>query len=484
MSEHAEDTPEVEPGSRTAGYRSRTAILFAVAEIVGKLASFAMFAVATRLLGPDGFGEFSWAMGLGMMVASFGMFGFDMALIQLGGANPRKTANYLSSSVTLRLAIGAIGVGLLAVWPVETAGSKVALILMAIALSLENISLGVRSAAGVLDRQRGAAINIIIQRLAIAAIAIGVLLAGGGVVGMAAAYLTGTAIGTFAMLVLAHRIGASPTPANLNWPDTKALTIKSILPGAANTMNMQTTRVDVIALARGGNYTNVGYFSSAYKLMETSLFLSDSLIRAAMPAMLYAKTPAEVGNILRAFFSTASIFYFPLAAAMVVRGGEILALLFGEEFGTGARTTLMALSWALLALVSLSVLTTALLVTNHSPDVAGVALATMIVKLIIVWPLANRYGALGAGVAVAIAFSLQACLLWWRVSVHGSRPRLGPSLVPATLATAITVPVLLSGMPLFVAGLSALALYAAAWYVLARWLDPSSLARVTAIVGR
>ena len=109
-----QDTPEVEPGSRSAGYRSRTAVLFAVAEIVGKLASFGMFAVATRVLGPDGFGEFSWAMGLGMMVASFGMFGFDMALIQLGGANPRKTANYLTSSVTLRLLIAVIGVLVLA----------------------------------------------------------------------------------------------------------------------------------------------------------------------------------------------------------------------------------------------------------------------------------------------------------------------------------------------------------------------------------
>jgi hypothetical protein len=59
------------PGGRSKGYRSRTAILFAVAEITGKLACFLVFAVATRMLGPDGFGQFSWAMGLGMMAAPF-----------------------------------------------------------------------------------------------------------------------------------------------------------------------------------------------------------------------------------------------------------------------------------------------------------------------------------------------------------------------------------------------------------------------------
>lgn len=474
----------VKPGSRSAGYRSRTAVLFAVAEIVGKLASFGMFAVATRILGPDGFGEFSWAMGLGMMVASFGMFGFDMALIQLGGKDPRKTSQYLTSSVTLRLLIALVGVAILAVWPIEQEGSKAALLLMALALSLENISLAVRSAAGVLDRQRGAAVNIIIQRVAIAAIAIAVLLAGGGVVGMAAAYLTGTIIGTVAMLILAHIIGATPHLRNLHWSDTKALFIKAILPGAANTMNMQTTRIDVIALARGGNYVNVGYFSSAYKLMETSLFFSDALIRAAMPAMLYAKQPADLGRILRALYSTAAVFYFPLAVAMVIRGGELLGLLFGQEYASGGRTTMIALSWALLALVTLSALTTALLVSNHSADVAAVAAVTMVVKFAIVWPLVDRYGALGAGIAVALAFTTQACLLLWRLHHHAGPVRMGMSLLPAAAASAVMAGVLLLDIALIPALIAGGIAFLAAWWVVARWADPESIARVRAVIGR
>jgi O-antigen/teichoic acid export membrane protein len=291
-------------------------------------------------------------------------------------------------------------------------------------------------------------------------------------------------VGTAAMLVLAHRIGASPHLRNLNWPDTRALTIKSILPGAANTMNMQTTRVDVIALARGGNYTNVGYFSSAYKLMESGLFLSDSLIRAAMPAMLYAKHPGEIGKILRTFFATASVFYLPLVVLFVVRGEQLLALLFGSEFGPGGHTTLIALSWALLALVSLSVFTTALLVSNHSADVAAVAGVTMVVKLSIVWPLVDRWGAFGAGVAVAIAFTLQAGLLFWRLVRHGSRPHLGVSLLPAAAGACAMVPVLITALPLFAAMLAAGAVYVLVWVLAARWFDPDSLDRVRALIHR
>ena len=65
----------------------------AVAEIVGKFISFRYVRRGHLTTGAGWFGEF-WAMGLGMMVASFGMFWFDMALIQLGGAQPARTANY------------------------------------------------------------------------------------------------------------------------------------------------------------------------------------------------------------------------------------------------------------------------------------------------------------------------------------------------------------------------------------------------------
>jgi O-antigen/teichoic acid export membrane protein len=249
-------------------------------------------------------------------------------------------------------------------------------------------------------------------------------------------------------------------------------------------MNMQTTRIDVIALARGGNYTNVGYFSSAYKLMETSLFLSESLIRAAMPAMLYVKHPSELGRIIRAMFSTASVFYFPLATAMVVRGADLLGVVFGEEYASGGRTTMIALAWALLAWVALGALTEALLVSHHSLDVAVVSGVTMTLKFIIVWPLVNRYGAFGAGLAVAIAFTAQASLLWWRLSHHAGRPRLGTSLLPALAGSAAIVPVLLTGWPVLPDVLAAAAFYLAVWLLVARFVDPDSVERVRSLVGR
>ena len=196
---------------------------------------------------------------------------------------------------------------------------------MALALSLENVSTAVRSAAGVLDRQRGAAVNIIIQT----GVDRGNRHRGigprrwGGRHGCCLPHGNDDRDDRDADSRPPHR--SHPPAAQPHLAGHKSVDSALILPGAANTMNMQTTRVDVIALARGGTTHSVGYFASAYKLMETSLFLSDSLIRAAMPAMLYAKTPAEVGRICARCCATASSVLRPAGDRVDLRGRNLLA---------------------------------------------------------------------------------------------------------------------------------------------------------------
>lgn len=472
-----------EPGQKSTGYRSRTALLFAVSEVVGKTASFAMFAVASRVLGPAGFGQYSWAMALAAIVASFGMFGFDMALIQLGERNRNRVADYLSSSMMLRIVIGLIGIAVVTVMPLTNPDARWLLVALTVALSLDNLNMAMRAATSTIDRQRGPAMIIIVQRVTTALVSIAVLLAGYGVLAMGLAFTAGTALGTVSLFVLTVRYGIGPGPRRLHRDATIDLVRKSILPGLANTMNMQTTRVDMIALERRKDEDAVGYFAAAFKLVETSLFISDSLIRSALPAMLYAKDHKRVGEIVRAVLATDAVFYFPVAAALALRGGDILALVFGSEFEAGGSAA-AALAIGLLAWVTLGTMTTALLVRHHSKDVAAVAGLTLAVKMIIVWPLVDRYGMVGAGIAVSVAFSVQAAALWWRLSVYGGRPRMGTSLLPALLGCAVMAPAAWF-IPSFwlAAGVGAV-LYGGVWWLTAHRLDPASVDRVKALVRR
>jgi hypothetical protein len=90
------------------------------------------------------------------------MFGFDIALIQLGGAQPGRIYEHLTSTIVLRMVIGVVAVAVLAIWPIEAQGTRATLVLLAAGLSLDNISMAVRAAAAVVDRQRGAALNIVV----------------------------------------------------------------------------------------------------------------------------------------------------------------------------------------------------------------------------------------------------------------------------------------------------------------------------------
>ncbi|MCB0916496.1 MAG: oligosaccharide flippase family protein [Actinobacteria bacterium] len=482
MAERGDDA-EVVPGQRSAGYRSRTALLFAVSEIVGKLASFGMFAVASRILGPAGFGEYSWALALGAIVASFGMFGFDMALIQLGERNRGRVADYLTSSITLRLLIGAVGVAVIALIPLSNPDARALVIVTTLALSIDNLSTGMRAAASTIDRQRAPAVVIIVQRVVTAVASISMLLLGFGVLAMGIAFLFGTTLGAVSLFVIVTRFGIGPAPRHLHRDSTIDVVRKSILPGLANTMNMQTTRLDIVALERRKDADAVGYFAAAFKLVETSLFISDSLIRSALPEMLYAKDNRRVGEIVRTVLATDAVFYLPVATAMAVRGGDIMAVVFGDEFAAGGPAA-AALAIGLLAWVTLGILTTALLVRHYSRDVAVVAGITLAVKFVIVWPLVDAYGAVGAGIAVSVAFTVQASLLWWRLARHGGRPRMGVTLLPAALASAVMAPIAYFPTNFWLAVVLAAAAYVLCWWVFARWFDPGTIARVRSIVGR
>ena len=177
--------------------------------------------------------------------------------------------------MALRIVIGVVGVGVAAVMPLTNPDARLLLVLLTIALSLENLNMGMRAATSTVDRQRGPATVAIVQRVTTAVVSVSTLLLGYGVIAMGAAFLVGTFLGTVVLYVFTLRIGIEALPKRLHRDTTVSLLRKSILPGLANTMNMQTTRLDIIALGGARDADAVGFFAAAFKLVETSLFVSD-----------------------------------------------------------------------------------------------------------------------------------------------------------------------------------------------------------------
>lgn len=469
-------------GDRHVGH-ARTVSVLAIAEMAGKVASFAMFAVAARVLGPADFGEFSWSLNLALLLSVFVVWGFDTALIQLAAKRRDRLDAVLSDVLAVRLLLIIPAMAVVLVLP-SGAGDNVAVsLVLAAAVLADSMNQAIRSAAAVLERQRGVAVNLVIQRMLTAGLAIGVLLAGGGVLAMSWAYLAGTLLGVVAMFWSGHRVGLAPSPRLVTRAGMIEVTHGSTALGISSMLNMLVFRIDSLLLGWMLTTTAVGAYTAAYKLFETVLFVMWSVDRVAMPAMAAAEGHEPIRNGVHRACSVVFAVYIPYAVVVALRGSDILNLVYGEPYGTDSYGSLAILGLALIPYSIQYLVASGLLARNRNTYVTvsgGVALVVNVIANLLLIP---RYGPAGAAIATVLAFTAQSGMLWvGMVRMSGSPRMLRASLV-ADVASAAMIPVLLAPIPLIIDLVLAGAVYGLVWLVAAGWWDKTARTTLLGMVG-
>ncbi len=477
-------TPEDAGDGNAVGVRhARTVSLLAIAEVAGKLASFVMFAVAARVLGVADFGVFSWSFNLALMMSTFVLWGFDIALIQLGTKTPQRLNALLSNTLAIRALL--IPPALLAAVLIPGAPDTAQLVtaVLSLAVLLDSANQAIRSAAAVRERQRSVAINLVIQRLATAGLAVAVLLAGGGVLGMAWAYLAGTVIGVVLMFWTARRIDLRPNLGDVSRSGMAEIARGSTALGLSTTINMLIFRIDTVLLGWLLNSTAVGSYSAAYKLFETAMFVLWSVDRVAMPTMTAAKGNDPVRRGVHRACAVVFSVYFPFALVLGIRGDEVLTLVFGEPYGVDSET---ALQWLMVALIPYSIqylVASGLLARSRNRLVVLAGVVSLLVNILANLLLIPSYGPAGAAAASAAAMAVQAAIVWVMLRRLVGSPRLLRAAVVPGVAGIVIVPVLMSGLGLILAAVIAAVLYAAVWYLMAGRFDRNARATLLGIVG-
>ncbi|MCB9412582.1 MAG: oligosaccharide flippase family protein [Actinobacteria bacterium] len=463
---------------------ARTVSLLAVAEVAGKLASFVMFAVAARVLGVADFGVFSWSFNLALMVSTFVLWGFDIALIQLATRIPARLDELLSNTLALRGLLIPPAVLVAVLVPGAPEGARPVTLLLSIAVLLDSANQAIRSAAAVRDRQRSVAINLVVQRLATAGLAVAVLFSGGGVVGMSAAYLAGTLVGVVLMFVTGHRIGLRPRLGQVSRAGIAEIARGSTALGLSTTINMLIFRIDTVLLGWMLNATAVGSYSAAYKLFETALFVLWSVDRVALPTMAAAEGDEPVRRGVHRACSVVFAVYFPYALLLGIRSEEVLRLIFGSPYGVDSGNSLR---WLMVALIPYSVqylVAAGLLARSKNRRVTSAGIVALGINVGANLALIPRFGPAGAAAASAAAMSVQALLLWgmlWRLV--GSPGVLRAAFVPG-VASVVMVPVLLTSLPLIPAAVVAAVVYGVVWLVVAGKFDPVARRTLVGMVAR
>lgn len=478
---------EGRPGPKTRR-AARNAALLAGAEILGKVSTLALTAVAARRLSDASFGAFSYALGFGMLLAALPLWGFGTLMVREGAAEPAGLASLVRRVLTIRITAAIVltpVVLAVAVWGRPTGEARLAVLLIWGALILDSVTAVGASAADARQQVGLSSVALIVNRWSTMALGIVAVMAGFGAGGLSSTFLVGSLLGCIAMWVAVRRLGVSPRPAGLRDREIAGVARRSMLVGLNTVSAMALFRIDTVILAAIKGDEAVATYAAAYRLLETVLFISWSLAGAALPGMSASPETWRIRHGIEQAWAVIGIAYVPFGVVLLLRPGPVITLLFGSHYGEVSRGAAVWLAPSPL-LFALGYLTTIGLNALHRyRDPLKATLIALVVNVVANILLIPRFSATGAAIATSASFMVQGgvgCVLLAR---RVGRPHFLASAVgvgAGGLAMAATLLVIRIGVivDVLIGGVAFLAV----WYPLTRLRQPAVLGMLTSVVRR
>ncbi|SRR6266511_2369867 len=457
------------PATRRA---ARNAAAVAVAEVAGKVATLAYTVAAARTLGPSDFGLFAYAVSFSMLVATLPSWGFDPLLVQRGSAEPKRLPALLSETLAWRTAISVpvfVAAGIAGVALRPGARSTATLLLVLAASMVDVYGDAGRSAAAARQRQVGVSLALVAQRLVTACLAIGALVAGFGLVGLAVSYLAGSLVGLVAVTRTIRGLGVRLTTRGVTRQGLLLTGKLSLAIGVDAVLSLALFRIDQVMLAVMKGNEATGIYAASYRLLETVLFLSWAVSRAVLPSMAASSDPARVRRGLEQGVAALAILYVPFGVGLWVEARPVLHLLYGADYaaaGTAAARWLAA-SPILFAVAYLG--SYGLLARNRRWRIVVSTVAATAFNVGLNLVLIPHLAGTGAAIATTTAYGLEAAVTLVLLVPDIGWARLDRALALPAAAAAVMAAVLVmvhAGVALEVP--LGVAVYAAAWFLLAR----------------
>ena len=480
--------PPVSAGTARA---ARNVVVVSAAELVGKVATLVFTVVVARELGPLGFGAFSYALALGLLLATLPSWGFDVVLLRRGSADRSDLGAALAQALALRtvLAVPVLVLGtLLGTLGRPSREAEIAVVLVLLASLSDVYAEAARSAAGALERRGLTSLALVAQRIANAVLAVALLAAGGGLVAVCSAYLGSALVGLALNALVLRRIGVAPDWSAVDRTRLAAMWRASFVLGIDTLVAMALFRLDAVMLGALRGDDDVAAYAVAYRLLETVLFVTWAVTRATFPAMTRAAEDSDdeaVGRITERGIAVVAALFVPYGVVLLVDGGQLLQLLFGDDYLTQSTVALRWLAFAPLAFALAYVGSAGLAARrrNRALLVSSVVAATVNVvgNVLLIPPL----GSTGAALMTLVAFTLEGIIVITVLGRTTGVVRVDRALrVPVLAAGPLLATLLLLQQPVLVecalAGLLDLLVAAP----LAARLAPDQVAVVRNLVGR
>ena len=317
----------------------------AIADIGSKVASIALYVVMARRLGDAAFGVFTFGMAYVTLVTTLANMGQQAILTREVARDRSRLHDYFVNTLSLQLALSVpallLALGLHVALGFES-GARTVVLLLGVAVVAEALMSTCFAVFQAYERLGFIPIVLLAQRWTTAAVGIAALALGGGVVSVSAIYLGG-ALGALALALyyVVTRIARPRLAVNLRrWLPLMRVAFPIGIAGVFATILF---RIDVAMLGWYDSDAAVGQYGAAYRLLESTLFISWSVGTAVYPVLsrLTRTTATPIAAVFQAALKLAAALTLPLAVGAAVLAYPLMELLYGSEFRDGASALIL-----------------------------------------------------------------------------------------------------------------------------------------------
>ncbi len=381
-------------------------------EIVGRFSSLLLFAVAGRRLGESGLGAFVFAVAFtGLLMVPIGL-GLDRYTLRKIAEDPTSSHTLFFNVLGLKvvLAVPVFGLGFLGLhlvgYGAQAQATAWALAPGVFSDSVARTQLSVFSAH---ERNGPPSIADTINRVSSAVLGIIALQLGFGVVSVGVTYSIGSIVGVLVGFALMARTVGMPARA-LSHRRWRALATSSVPFAAQDLFSALLAKIDAVILSLLATQAAVGRYGAAYRLFESTMFISFALAGAfsAMYTYLGPDSTPTLGSVFQRSIKLSLVALTPMTVAFVVLAAPICRLIYGPAF-VPAAVPLRILGPGVV-LIGFVYLCTSLAVARGNPrkmaSLTGLMVAANIALNLILIPKYSAAGAAAAMVATEAIFAV------------------------------------------------------------------------------
>ena len=333
----------------------RNATLPMATSFLTKAIDFGFAALMLRILGVNAVGDYTGAV---VMVGYFEImtnFGLNALIIREVSRHRDRAGRYLADAILLRLALCLVSLPIVALlvlfggaWLRLENRAIVAFALLALALIPGNVTTTLSALFYAWERIEVPAGFSVVTALVRVTLGTAALLAGAGIIGLAAIALLLNLVLVVVFLVSARRIlhlkMTGAVPADL--PEMLGESFPLLLNNVLVTVFF---KIDVLLLLAYQGSEALGYYAAAYKWVDGTLIVPSTFTFAVYPTL--SRFAEEKGEGLRLAYEIAVrvllTIGIPIAVAIFFLSGDLILLLGGQAYYPRSAVALTILIWFL-----------------------------------------------------------------------------------------------------------------------------------------